>query len=60
MATSYLYPQKATTKLYTEPLQDGIELELVFIPSGTFIMGSPASELERSNLNTELNSPNSI
>lgn len=48
MATSYLYRQKATTKLYTEPLRNGIELELVFIPSGNFIMGSPASELERS------------
>ncbi|WP_299402150.1 formylglycine-generating enzyme family protein [Acaryochloris sp. IP29b_bin.148] len=47
MATSYLYRQKATTKLYTESLSDGIEVELVLIPAGTFIMGSPASELQR-------------
>ena len=29
MATSYLYRQKATTKLYTESLRNGIELACI-------------------------------
>jgi hypothetical protein len=32
---------------YVETLPDGLNLEMVAIPSGTFLMGSPKSELER-------------
>ncbi|WP_413174484.1 formylglycine-generating enzyme family protein [Anabaena azotica] len=41
---------KKTVQYFTEDLGNGIELEMVLIPGGTFIMGSPAEELEsRSN-----------
>jgi formylglycine-generating enzyme required for sulfatase activity len=32
---------------YEEPLAEGIHLEMMLIPSGTFLMGSPKDELER-------------
>ncbi|MBD2080621.1 SUMF1/EgtB/PvdO family nonheme iron enzyme [Leptolyngbya sp. FACHB-17] len=34
---------------FVEDLGNGVMLEMVAIPGGTFMMGSPASELERSN-----------
>ena len=41
----YREPQSAYQ--FTEPLGDAIELEMVAIPAGTFMMGSPESEPER-------------
>ncbi|MFO5491904.1 MAG: formylglycine-generating enzyme family protein [Cuspidothrix sp.] len=38
-----------TAKCYVEDLGNGIELEMVLIPGGSFMMGSPEDELERSN-----------
>jgi formylglycine-generating enzyme required for sulfatase activity len=38
---------QATTQGYTEPLGGDIGIPLVFIPSGTFLMGSPNSEPQR-------------
>ncbi|MGI0494832.1 formylglycine-generating enzyme family protein, partial [Alkalinema pantanalense CENA528] len=35
------------TQGYTEPLADGIDIPLVFIPGGSFLMGSPADEPQR-------------
>jgi formylglycine-generating enzyme required for sulfatase activity len=40
---------KKTAQYFTEDLGNGIELEMVLIPGGTFIMGSPEEELESSN-----------
>jgi formylglycine-generating enzyme required for sulfatase activity len=41
---------KKTAQYFTEDLGNSIELEMVLIPGGTFIMGSPEEELEsRSN-----------
>jgi formylglycine-generating enzyme required for sulfatase activity len=36
-----------TAKCYVEDLGNGIELEMVLIPGGSFMMGSPEDELER-------------
>ena len=38
-----------TAKYYVEDLGNGIGLEMVLIPGGSFMMGSPEDELERSN-----------
>jgi formylglycine-generating enzyme required for sulfatase activity len=37
-----------TVQGYTEDLGDGVGIPMVFIPSGTFLMGSPETEPERS------------
>ena len=39
--------QKLTAYYYSEKLGEGIALDMVFIPSGEFQMGSPKSELRR-------------
>lgn len=39
--------QDANAEIYQEDLGAGVTLDMVLIPSGTFIMGSPDSELER-------------
>ncbi|MDY7022191.1 MAG: formylglycine-generating enzyme family protein [Cyanobacteriota bacterium] len=39
--------QKQKSKYFTENLGNGISLEMVLIPDGTFLMGSPEDELER-------------
>jgi eukaryotic-like serine/threonine-protein kinase len=39
--------RNASAKYFTEDLGNGVFLEMVEIPGGTFIMGSPASEAER-------------
>ncbi|MFN5953652.1 MAG: SUMF1/EgtB/PvdO family nonheme iron enzyme [Dolichospermum sp.] len=39
--------RNASAKYFTEDLGNGVTLEMVEIPGGTFIMGSPASEAER-------------
>jgi formylglycine-generating enzyme required for sulfatase activity/predicted Ser/Thr protein kinase len=36
--------QRQQAQYYTEPLPNGISLEMVYIPSGKFLMGSPAGE----------------
>jgi formylglycine-generating enzyme required for sulfatase activity len=36
-----------TAQYYIEDLGDGIELEMLLIPEGSFMMGSPEDELER-------------
>ncbi|MGK7947088.1 MAG: formylglycine-generating enzyme family protein, partial [Microcystaceae cyanobacterium] len=36
-------------KYFTEKLADGVTLDLVYIPKGTFMMGTEASEIERLN-----------
>ncbi|MDF5733615.1 MAG: formylglycine-generating enzyme family protein [Rhizonema sp. PD38] len=36
-----------SAQLYVEDLENGIKLEMVLIPSGSFMMGSPEDELER-------------
>ncbi|MGK7907499.1 MAG: formylglycine-generating enzyme family protein [Synechococcus sp.] len=41
-----LYRYKRTNKAYTEDLGDGVQLTLMLIPSGEFMMGSPESEPE--------------
>ncbi len=41
--------QKQEAKYFVEDLGNGVTLEMVQIPGGTFIMGSPATEAKRSN-----------
>ena len=36
-----------TIHYFTETLSDGVTMDLVLIPAGSFEMGSPADELER-------------
>ena len=40
--------RKESAKYFTEDLGNGVTLEMVEIPGGTFIMGSPKSEKDRS------------
>jgi formylglycine-generating enzyme required for sulfatase activity len=39
--------KKHTAQFFTEKLSDTISLDMMLIPGGTFMMGSPESELER-------------
>jgi len=39
--------QKKTAQYFTEDLGNGIALDMILIPGGTFLMGSPDNELER-------------
>ncbi|MEA5602162.1 SUMF1/EgtB/PvdO family nonheme iron enzyme [Nostoc sp. UHCC 0252] len=41
-------PQQQQAKLFTENLGNGVVLEMVAIPGGKFLMGSPENEPERS------------
>ena len=47
MAQLTLTYHKATAQYFTEDLGDNIGLDMVLIPGGTFLMGSPQDELER-------------
>jgi formylglycine-generating enzyme required for sulfatase activity len=48
MPTIYtLQKQKRTAQHYLEPLEDGIDLDMVLVPGGKFLMGSPEDELKR-------------
>jgi formylglycine-generating enzyme required for sulfatase activity len=39
--------RQGTAQFFNEPLGDDLALKMMLIPSGTFLMGSPADELER-------------
>jgi formylglycine-generating enzyme required for sulfatase activity len=47
MAQLTLTYHKATAQYFTEDLGNNIGLDMVLIPDGTFLMGSPEDELER-------------
>ncbi|MFH7245683.1 MAG: formylglycine-generating enzyme family protein [Spirulina sp.] len=47
MAQLTLTYHKATARYFTEDLGNSIGLDMVLIPDGTFLMGSPEDELER-------------
>lgn len=57
-----LQPSKITVQHFIEDLGDGVELDMVLVPGGIFLMGSPEDELERSNDEAlhEVNVPNFI
>jgi formylglycine-generating enzyme required for sulfatase activity len=40
--------QEKTAQFFNEPLAEGLALKMMLIPGGTFLMGSPPEELERS------------
>ena len=47
MARLIIRQQQRQAQYYTEDLGDGIELDMILIPGGQFLMGSPENELER-------------
>ena len=47
MARLIIRRQQRQAQYYTEDLGDGIELDMILIPGGQFLMGSPENELER-------------
>ncbi|NBD17810.1 MAG: SUMF1/EgtB/PvdO family nonheme iron enzyme [Cyanobacteria bacterium] len=47
MVQVFLQREKRQGKQYREKLGNGVELEMVSIPVGMFVMGSPENELER-------------
>ena len=49
MVNFFIERQKHTAKYYSEVLSNGIELEMVLIPEGEFMMGAPETELESRN-----------
>ncbi|MEW6497793.1 MAG: formylglycine-generating enzyme family protein, partial [Cyanobacteriota bacterium] len=48
MAKIVINRERRTAQYFLEDLGDGIGLEMVLIPGGSFLMGSPEDELERS------------
>ncbi len=48
MAKIVINRERRTAQYFIEDLGDGIGLEMVLIPGGSFLMGSPEDELERS------------
>ena len=48
MATITLTPEQCRTQYYVEELGNGISMDMVLIPAGTFTMGSSDDELGRS------------
>ena len=46
MVNFFIERQKRKTKYYLEDLGNGIELDMVLIPEGKFIMGAPETELD--------------
>mgnify|MGYP001076461343 CR=1 FL=1 len=47
MPTPVIRIQKQSNQKYLEPLDEGVDLEMVLIRGGRFMMGSPEDELER-------------
>ncbi|PSB33911.1 formylglycine-generating enzyme family protein [Stenomitos frigidus] len=47
MAELILRKERKQARYFTEPLGDAIGLEMILVPSGTFVMGSPDDEPER-------------
>ena len=47
MARIIIRRQQATAQYYTEELGDGVGLDMVSIPSGSFWMGTEDEEIER-------------
>ena len=46
MVNFFIERKKHTAKYYSEALGNGIELEMVLIPEGEFVMGAPETELK--------------
>ncbi|NEO33830.1 MAG: formylglycine-generating enzyme family protein [Symploca sp. SIO3C6] len=47
MAKPKIRWQQATAQYYSEDLGDGVELDMILIPGGSFLMGTEAQEIER-------------
>ncbi|XHX79001.1 MAG: formylglycine-generating enzyme family protein [Stenomitos frigidus ULC029] len=47
MAELILRKERKQARYFTEKLGDGIGLDMILVPSGTFVMGSPEDEPER-------------
>ena len=43
----YLFRSQKQAKYYTETLSESVTLDMVSIPGGTFLMGSPETEIDR-------------
>jgi formylglycine-generating enzyme required for sulfatase activity len=48
MARLIIRKRQKQAQYYTEDLGNGITMDMMLIPAGTFFMGSPDNELERS------------
>ena len=53
MTTLVIRRESKQARYFAEKLEDSIALDMILVPGGTFIMGSPENELDRNNNETQ-------